>query len=60
MNLGQITKVTSKGQTTIPEIIRNGFNIQPGDKINWFEILVEGNYLIFKIQVIKDKEEEKV
>lgn len=33
----ETTKVTEKGQTTIPHALRKKYGIEPGDKVEWVE-----------------------
>lgn len=55
MNLGHRTKINVKGQVTIPEIVRHGFDIQPGTELKWLEVLLDSeNNLVFKVQVLKE------
>ena len=42
------SKVTSKGQTTIPGKIRKALRIKPGDKL---EYVVEGNQAIVRLHL---------
>jgi len=48
------TKITTKGQVTIPADIRNSFNLKSGDELDFF---VQGNVIICKpvktIQIAK-------
>jgi antitoxin PrlF len=44
-----IGKVTSKGQTTIPQQIRMALNVQPGDLVAW-EIGSDGTARVRRIQ----------
>jgi antitoxin PrlF len=42
------SKVTSKGQTTIPGKIREALRIKPGDKL---EYLVEGDHVTIRVHL---------
>jgi antitoxin PrlF len=42
------SKVTSKGQTTIPRKIRKALRIKPGDKL---EYLVEGDHATIRVHL---------
>ena len=44
--MSQETRVTDKGQTTIPKELREEHGIKPGDKIVWRE--TGGNIIIMK------------
>jgi len=35
--MSKTTKVTNKGQTTIPQDIREKYGIEPGDEVEWVE-----------------------
>lgn len=35
--MSKTTKVTDKGQTTIPQDIREKYGIEPGDEVEWVE-----------------------
>ncbi|NHX41487.1 MULTISPECIES: AbrB/MazE/SpoVT family DNA-binding domain-containing protein [Haloarcula] len=35
--MGETTKVTEKGQTTIPRDLREKYGIEPGDSVEWVE-----------------------
>lgn len=35
--MGETTKVTEKGQTTIPQELRERYGIEPGDEVEWVE-----------------------
>lgn len=35
--MSETTKVTDKGQTTIPQAIREKYGIEPGDEVEWVE-----------------------
>lgn len=35
--MGETTKVTEKGQTTIPRDLREKYGIEPGDRVEWVE-----------------------
>ena len=43
-----IAKITSKGQTTIPQEIREQLNVKPGDLIAW-ETTAEGAVLVRRV-----------
>jgi len=38
--------VTTKGQTTIPGEIRSAFNIEPGDRLEYF---IEGDHITVRV-----------
>lgn len=44
-----IAKITSKGQTTIPQAIRAALNIKPGDLISW-DITGAGHVEVRRVQ----------
>lgn len=35
--MSETTKVTEKGQTTIPQELREKYGIEPGDEVEWVE-----------------------
>ena len=35
--MGETTRVTDKGQTTIPKTLREKYGIEPGDEVVWVE-----------------------
>lgn len=35
--MSETTRVTAKGQTTIPQEIREKYGIEPGDEVEWVE-----------------------
>jgi AbrB family looped-hinge helix DNA binding protein len=35
--MSETTKVTDKGQTTIPQELREKYGIEPGDEVEWIE-----------------------
>lgn len=35
--MSETTRVTAKGQTTIPQEIRERYGIEPGDEVEWVE-----------------------
>ena len=35
--MSETTKVTDKGQTTIPQNLREKYGIEPGDEVEWVE-----------------------
>jgi AbrB family looped-hinge helix DNA binding protein len=37
MDTKQTTKVTKRGQTVIPALIRKRYSIQPGDRLAWID-----------------------
>ena len=49
-----ISKITAKGQTTIPWAIRIALNIAPGDSIAW-EISNEGVASVRRVQALNIK-----
>jgi AbrB family looped-hinge helix DNA binding protein len=44
-----IAKITSKGQTTIPQAVRAALNIKPGDLISW-DIADDGHVEVHRVQ----------
>lgn len=44
-----IAKITSKGQTTIPQQIRAALNVKPGDSIVW-ETLPSGEVQVRRVE----------
>lgn len=44
-----IAKITSKGQTTIPQAVRTALNVKPGDLIAW-EITDDGHVEVRRVQ----------
>ena len=46
------TKITSKGQTTIPNEVRNVLGVNPGDNVEWN--IVKGMVVIDVKKKIKD------
>ena len=44
-----IAKITSKGQTTIPQAIREALDVRPGDSIVW-EVNHEGTARVRKVR----------
>ena len=44
-----VAKITSKGQTTIPQGIREALHISPGDLIAW-ELTADGTATVRRIQ----------
>ncbi len=43
------SKITAKGQTTIPQEVRNALNLGPGDKVS-FEVDDQGNVTLRRFQ----------
>ncbi|AKH98610.1 AbrB/MazE/SpoVT family DNA-binding domain-containing protein [Halanaeroarchaeum sulfurireducens] len=43
--MSQETRVTEKGQTTIPEELRDKHDLKPGDEVRWMDI-DEGIFVI--------------
>jgi AbrB family looped-hinge helix DNA binding protein len=35
--MSETTKITDKGQTTIPQELREKYGIEPGDEVEWIE-----------------------
>jgi len=35
--MGETTRVTDKGQTTIPQELRQKYDIEPGDEVVWLD-----------------------
>ena len=46
-----ISKITAKGQTTVPQEIRFALNSKPGDLIAW-EVAPDGRVVVRRIQPI--------
>lgn len=46
-----IAKVTAKGQTTIPQDVRNALKVAPGDLIAW-EVGPDGKATVRRVQAI--------
>lgn len=46
-----IAKVTAKGQTTIPQDVRNALKLTPGDLIAW-EVGADGKATVRRVQAI--------
>lgn len=44
-----IAKITSKGQTTIPQEVRNALHVEPGDMIAW-EVRPDGTATVRRVQ----------
>jgi AbrB family looped-hinge helix DNA binding protein len=44
-----IAKITSKGQTTIPQAVRTALNVKPGDLIAW-EVADDGHVEVRRVQ----------
>jgi len=47
--MSTIAKVTSKGQTTIPQEIRARLNVKPGDFLAW-EVLPSGEVRVRRVE----------
>ncbi len=47
--MNTIAKVTSKGQTTIPQEIRALLNVKPGDLLSW-EALTSGEVRVRRVE----------
>lgn len=47
--MNAIAKVTSKGQTTIPQEIRAQLNVKPGDLLSW-EVLGSGEARVRRVE----------
>ncbi len=50
-------KITSKGQTTIPQSIRDALRIKPGDRVVW-EVSATGEATMRRVQEASDTEIE--
>jgi AbrB family looped-hinge helix DNA binding protein len=50
-------KITSKGQTTIPQSIRDALHIKPGDRVIW-EVSADGAATMRRVQEPSDAETE--
>ena len=35
--MGEVTRITEKGQATIPKPLRERYNLEPGDEVVWFD-----------------------
>ena len=44
-----IAKITSKGQTTIPQEVRNALQVKPGDLITW-QVEADGTATVRRMQ----------
>jgi len=44
-----IAKITSKGQTTIPQEVRTALHVEPGDMIAW-EVRPDGTATVRRVQ----------
>lgn len=44
-----ISKITAKGQTTVPQVVRVALNIEPGDLIAW-DVDAGGRVAVRRIQ----------
>lgn len=44
-----VAKITSKGQTTIPQDIREALHVAPGDFISW-ELAADGTATVRRVQ----------
>jgi antitoxin PrlF len=44
-----VAKITSKGQTTIPQEVRTALNVSPGDLIAW-EVSADGTATVRRVQ----------
>ena len=47
--MNTIAKITSKGQTTIPQEIRAVLNVKPGDLLAW-EVLSSGEVRVHRVE----------
>lgn len=47
--MSQIVKITTKGQTTIPQEIRLALHVEPGDFVSW-EMVEEGIARVRRVQ----------
>jgi len=47
--MAAISKITSKGQTTVPQEVRAALNSKPGDSLAW-EIDVNGRVVVRRVQ----------
>lgn len=66
--MSETTRVTAKGQTTIPQEIREKYGIEPGDEVEWVEtddgvvlrkVADEGGRgMLFDEHVSREKREE--
>lgn len=44
-----VAKITAKGQTTIPQDVRNALHVSPGDLIAW-EVGADGTAIVRRVQ----------
>ncbi|MBI5901159.1 MAG: type II toxin-antitoxin system PrlF family antitoxin [Rhodocyclales bacterium] len=44
-----VAKITAKGQTTIPQDVRNALHVAPGDMITW-EVGADGTAIVRRAQ----------
>jgi antitoxin PrlF len=47
-----VSKITSKGQTTIPQPVRTALNLHPGDEIGYQ--IEAGRVILFKVESVRD------
>lgn len=47
--MGQIVKITTKGQTTIPQEVRAALHVSPGDYVSW-EMVEDGSARVRRVQ----------
>ena len=47
--MSHIVKITTKGQTTIPQEVRRALHVGPGDLVSW-EILDDGSARVRRVQ----------
>ncbi len=47
--MAAISKITSKGQTTVPQEVRAALNSKPGDSLAW-EIDANGRVVVRRVQ----------
>ncbi|MTW19669.1 AbrB/MazE/SpoVT family DNA-binding domain-containing protein [Allochromatium palmeri] len=47
--MGHIVKITTKGQTTIPQDVRAALHVSPGDYVSW-EMAEDGSARVRRVQ----------
>ncbi len=45
----KVAKITAKGQTTIPRVVRSALHVEPGDLIAW-EVQEDGTVTVRRVQ----------
>ena len=49
--MASVAKITSKGQTTIPQEVRSAMHVAPGDLIAW-DVAADGTATVRRVQPI--------